>query len=86
MVRGGTASRRKKERRKDTIPIALSACAPRLAALRSFELKARGRFSEATGAGGIRARAELDYTAKGVYLSGENVCRSADIATKGPRI
>lgn len=71
MVRGGTASGRKKtkERRKDTISIAR--LVP-LAALPSFELKARGRFSEATGAGGIRARAQSwIILPKGIFIGRE---------------
>lgn len=51
--------RRREETRRTILP---SRLAPR--SLRSvLSLKARGRFSEATGAGGIRV--ELDYTAKG---------------------
>ncbi|KYN31344.1 hypothetical protein ALC56_14225 [Trachymyrmex septentrionalis] len=53
----------REERREETRRVVLpQRWAPR--SLRSMlSLKARGRFSEATGAGGIRV--ELDYTAKG---------------------
>lgn len=55
----GRVRRRREETRRTILP---SRFAPR--SLRSvLSLKARGRFSEATGAGGIRV--ELDYTAKG---------------------
>lgn len=55
-------ARQREERRDETGCSSFARLAPR--SLRStLSLKARGRFSEATGAGGIRV--ELDYTAKG---------------------
>lgn len=45
---------------------------PRLVPLPAFELKARGRFSEATGAGGIRARAQSwIILPKGIFIGRE---------------
>lgn len=61
----GRVRRRREETRRAILPSRLDPRGLRSVLARSLarSLKARGRFSEATGAGGIRV--ELDYTAKG---------------------
>lgn len=74
----GRVRQRREETRRAILP-------PRLVphSLRSvLSLKARGRFSEATGAGGIRA--ELDYTAKGYIYRARMYAEARTSLQRGP--